>query len=86
MTCGLKAQRKGTERRREMKNLDQFIFSVIDLAFALKRLVESAYYDEGRYKLVQDFTRLKNRVQVHTTILEQKETAEKFRHRQQGLF
>ena len=61
----------------EMKNSDQFALSVISLAFALKKLVESDYYDESRHKLVEEFTRLKNRVQLHTKLLEQKETAEK---------
>jgi hypothetical protein len=55
---------------------------VISLGFALKKLVESDYYDEGRHKLVEDFTRLKNRVQLHTKILEQKEAAEMLRERQ----
>ncbi|MEI9475591.1 MAG: hypothetical protein WCO26_03345 [Deltaproteobacteria bacterium] len=68
-----------------MRNRDQFVLSVISLAFALKKLVESDYYDESRHKLVGDFTRLKNRVQLHTRILEQKETAEKFQERQRSL-
>jgi hypothetical protein len=65
-----------------MKNSDQFVLSVISLAFALKKLVESDHYDEGRHKLVQDFIRLKNRVQLHTKVLENKETAEKFQEGQ----
>ena len=68
-----------------MKNSDQFVLSVISLAFALKKLVESDYYDESRHKLVEEFTRLKNRVQLHTKILEQKETAEKFQQQQRSL-
>ncbi|MEI9475057.1 MAG: hypothetical protein WCO26_00560 [Deltaproteobacteria bacterium] len=62
----------------EMKNSDRFALSVISLAFALKRLVESDLYDESRHRLVEDFTGLKNRVQLQTKILEQKETAERF--------
>jgi histidinol-phosphate/aromatic aminotransferase/cobyric acid decarboxylase-like protein len=65
-----------------MKNRDQFVLSVISLAFALKKLVESDYYDESRHKLVEDFIRLKNRVQLHTKVLENKETAEKFQEGQ----
>ncbi len=65
-----------------MKTSEDFVLSVIDLAFALKRLVESGYYDERRYRLVQDFMRLKNRVQIHTKLLEEKQTAEQFRNRQ----
>lgn len=68
-----------------MKNTDQFVLSVISLAFALKKLVESSHYDENKHKLVQDFTRLKNRVQLHTTLLEQKETAKKFQEHQRIL-
>ena len=68
-----------------MRNRDQFVLSVISLAFALKKLVESDYYDESRHKLVGDFTRLKNRVQLHTKILEQKETAERFQEHQRSL-
>ena len=68
-----------------MRNRDQFVLSVISLAFALKKLVESDYYDESRHKLVGEFTRLKNRVQLHTKILEQKETAEKFQEHQRSL-
>ena len=68
-----------------MKNSDQFVLSVISLAFALKKLVESDYYDESRHKLVEEFTRLKNRVQLHTKILEQKKTAEKFQKLQRSL-
>ena len=68
-----------------MRNRDQFVLSVISLAFALKKLVESDYYDENRHKLVEEFTRLKNRVQLHTKILEQKETAERFQERQRSL-
>ena len=68
-----------------MRNRDQFVLSVISLAFALKKLVESDYYDENRHKLVEEFTRLKNRVQLHTKILEQKETAEKFQEQQRSL-
>ena len=65
-----------------MKNTDQFVLSVISLAFALKKLVESDYYDEGKHKLVQEFIRLKNKVQLHTNILEQRQTAEKFQQQQ----
>ena len=68
-----------------MKNSDQFALSVISLAFALKRLVESDYYDESRHKLVEDFTRLKDRVQLHTKLLENKETAKKFQEHQRTL-
>ena len=68
-----------------MRNRDQFVLSVISLAFALKKLVESDYYDENRHKLVGEFTRLKNRVQLHTKILEQKETAERFQEQQRSL-
>jgi hypothetical protein len=68
-----------------MKNTDQFVLSVISLAFALKKLVESDFYDEGKHKLVQDFTRLKNRVQLHTKLLENRETAQKFGDQQRTL-
>ncbi len=64
-----------------MKNSNQFVLSVIGLALALKKLVESDYYDESKYKLIQDFTRLKNRIQLHTQILENRETAQKFQAR-----
>ena len=65
-----------------MKNTDQFVLSVISLAFILKKLVESDYYDEGKHRLVQEFIRLKNKVQLHTKILEQRQTAEKFQQQQ----
>jgi hypothetical protein len=68
-----------------MENTDRFVLSVISLAFALKKLVESEYYDESKHKLVQEFTRLKNRVQLHTKILENKETAQKFQEKQTSL-
>ena len=68
-----------------MKNTDQFVLGVISLAFALKKLVESDYYDETKHKLVQDFTRLKNRVQLHTKLLENRETAQKFSDQQRTL-
>ena len=68
-----------------MKYTDQFVLSVISLAFALKKLLESDYDDEGKHKLVQDFTKLKNRVQLHTKILENKETAKKFQEKQTSL-
>ena len=68
-----------------MKNTDRFVLSVISLAFALKKLVESDHYDEGKHKLVQDFTRLKNRVQLHTKLLENRETADKFQEQQRNL-
>ena len=68
-----------------MENTDRFVLSVISLAFALERLVESEYYDDNKHKLVQEFTRLKNRVQLHTKILENKETAEKFQEEQRIL-
>jgi hypothetical protein len=61
-----------------MECSDRFVLSVISLAFALKRLVDSDYYDEGKHKLVQDFIRLKNRVQLHTRILEDRRTARNF--------
>ncbi len=65
-----------------MKQSDQFALSVISLAFALKRLVESDYYDESKHKLIQEFTMLRNRVNLHTRILDDHETARKFRERQ----
>ena len=65
-----------------MKSSDQFALSVISLAFALKKLVESDYYDESRHKLIQDFTKLKQRVQIHTQILENQERTEKFLEQQ----
>jgi hypothetical protein len=65
-----------------MKSTDQFALSVISLAFALKKLVESDYYDESKHKLIQDFTKLRHRVQIHTQILENKERAEKFLEQQ----
>ena len=65
-----------------MKQSDQFALSIISLAFALKRLVESDYYDEGKHKLIQDFTRLRNRVKLHTRILNNQETVKKFLERQ----
>ena len=68
-----------------MKSSDQFALSVISLAFALKKLVESDYYDESKHKLIQDFTKLKQRVQIHTQILENKETAQKFLEDQAAL-
>lgn len=67
-----------------MRNTDRFVLSVISLALALKKLVESEHYDEGKHKLVQDFTKLKNRVQLQTKILEQKQTAKKFKDRQRA--
>jgi hypothetical protein len=66
-----------------MKGTDRFVLSVISLAFALKELVESDYYDESRHRLVQDFTRLKNKVQLHTKILEQQRAVEKFQKEQE---
>jgi hypothetical protein len=57
---------------------------VISLALALKKLVESDYYDEGKHKLVQDFTKLKNRVQLHTKHLERRQTAKKFQERERA--
>ena len=68
-----------------MENTDRFVLSVISLAFALKKLVESEYYDESKHRLVQEFTRLKNRVQLHTKILENRETAQKFQEEQRIL-
>lgn len=67
-----------------MRNTDRFVLSVISLALALKKLVESEHYDEGKHRLVQDFTKLKNRVQLQTKILEQKQTAKKFKDRQRA--
>jgi len=61
---------------------DRFVMSVISLAFALKNLVESKYYDEGQHKLVQDFTKLKERVQLQTKLLEQRQTAARFKEQQ----
>ena len=69
-----------------MKHSDQFALSIISLAFALKRLVESDYYDESKHKLIQDFTRLRNRVKLHTRILDDQETAKKFLERQARTF
>jgi len=77
-------QSVSTKRVFETRNTDQFVLSVISLAFALKKLLESDYYDEAKYRLIQDFTKLKNRVQLHAKLLEQKETAEKFRERQRS--
>lgn len=68
-----------------MKRSDQFALSVISLAFALKKLVESDYYDESKHKLIQDFSKLKQRVKLHTQILENKETSEKFLEEQTAL-
>ena len=68
-----------------MKSSDQFALSVISLAFALKKLVESDYYDESKHKLIQDFSKLKQRIQIHTQILENKETAQKFLEEQTAL-
>ena len=68
-----------------MRNTDQFVLSVISLAFAIKKLLDSDHYDESKHKLVQEFTRLKNRVQLHTKILENKETAQKFQEQQRTL-
>jgi len=68
-----------------MKSSDQFALSVISLAFALKKLVESDYYNESKHKLIQDFTKLKNRVQLHSQILENRETAQKFQRQQRIL-
>jgi hypothetical protein len=68
-----------------MKDTDQFALSVISLAFAIKRLLESDYHDETKHRLVQDFIKLKDRVQLHTTILENKETAGRFQEQQETL-
>jgi len=68
-----------------MDDSDQFAFSVFSLAFALKKLVESDYYDESKHKLIQDFTRLKNRVQLLIKILENKERAKKYQQQQQQI-
>jgi histidinol-phosphate/aromatic aminotransferase/cobyric acid decarboxylase-like protein len=68
-----------------MRNTDQFVLSVISLAFAIKKLLDSDHYDESKHKLVHEFTRLKNRVQLHTKILENKETAQKFQEQQRTL-
>lgn len=67
-----------------MKDADHFALAVISLAFALKRLLESDYHDETKHRLVQDFLKLKDRVQLHTRILEQKETAKKFQQQQRA--
>lgn len=64
------------------RNTDRFVLSVISLAFALKKLVESDYYEEGKHKLVQEFARLKSKVQLHTKILEQRQTVEQFQQQQ----
>ena len=55
-----------------MRDADHFSLSVISLAFALKRLLESNHYEEAKHKLIQDFTKLKNRVQIQTRILDRK--------------
>lgn len=68
-----------------MEDSDQFAFSVFSLAFALKKLVESDYYDESKHKLIQDFTKLKNRVQLLIKILENKEKTKKFQQQQQQI-
>ncbi len=68
-----------------MKDTDQFALSVISLAFAIKRLLESDYHDETKHRLVRDFIKLKDRVQLHTQILEHKETAAKFTEQQRTL-
>ncbi len=68
-----------------MKDSDHFALAVISLAFALKRLLESDYHDETKHRLVQDFLKLKDRVQLHTRILEQKETAKKFQQQQRTI-
>lgn len=68
-----------------MKDTDQFALSVISLAFAIKRLLESDYHDETKHRLVQDFIKLKDRVQLHTKILEHKETGQKFLDQQRTL-
>ncbi len=68
-----------------MKDSDHFALAVISLAFALKRLLESDYHDETKHRLVQDFLKLKDRVQLHTKILENKETAKKFHQQQRAL-
>jgi len=68
-----------------MEDSDQFAFSVFSLAFALKKLVESDYYDESKHKLIQDFTRLKNRVQLLIKILENKERGKKHQQQQQQI-
>ena len=68
-----------------MKDTDQFALAVISLAFALKRLLESDYHDETKHRLVQDFLKLKDRVQLHTKILENKETAQKFQQQQRTI-
>ena len=68
-----------------MRDTDQFALAVISLAFAIKRLLDSDYHDETKHRLVQDFIKLKDRVQLHTKILEQKETAKKFQEQQRTL-
>ena len=68
-----------------MEDSDEFAFSVFSLAFALKKLVESDYYDESKHKVMQDFTKLKNRVQLLINILENKEKAKKFREQRQQM-
>jgi len=68
-----------------MEDSDQFAFSVFSLAFALKKLVESDYYDESKHNLIYDFTRLKNRVQLLIKILENKERAKKYQQQQQQI-
>jgi len=68
-----------------MGHTDQFVLAVISLAFALKRLVESEHYDEKKVGLVRDFTKLKNKVQFHTNLLEKKEAVKKYQQRRQTL-
>ncbi len=68
-----------------MKDSDQFALAVISLAFALKKLLESDYHDETKHRLIQDFLKLKDRVQLHTKILENRETARKFQQQQRAL-
>ena len=67
-----------------MRNSDHFVLSVISLALALKKLVESDYYDEGKHKLIQDFTKLKNRVQLQTKLLERRQSSKNFKERQRA--
>lgn len=65
-----------------MDESDQFAFSVFNMAFALKRLIESDYYDESKHKLIKEFTRLIRRTQLLIKILEYKEKVKKVQEQQ----
>lgn len=67
------------------ESADKFALSVFSLAVALKNLLESNYNREVVQSIVVEFIKLKNKVQLHTNILEQKQTAEKFQQQQRSL-